>query len=74
MLIPIKYNRRNYLPHIEAKIDEIAGHFDISEKINTDREFSLHTEYSYGKRNFKSKILKSFPTILESNKDGVPQL
>ena len=36
--------------------------------------YSLHTEYSYGKRKFEAPLLTAFPILRGANKDGVPQL
>ena len=73
MLIPVKYHRRNYPPHIKAEIDEIAGHFDVS-RMSAARKFSLHTEYSYGKRKLESDLLEKLPVLKNAQKNGVPQL
>lgn len=73
MLIPIKYHKRTYPPHIRTEIDEIAGHFDIS-SITPKREFCLHTEYSYGKRKFNSSLIHKFPYIINAHKKFVPRL
>jgi len=73
ILIPVKYHTRNYPPHINPKIDEIAAHLDVS-KISVTRNFSLHTEYSYGKRELNSELLKAFPGLKNAHKEGVPQL
>lgn len=73
MLIPVQYHNKRYPTHINPRIDEIAGHFDIS-KIEPQRKFSLHTEYSYGKRKFNSAFSKRFHTIYSANKNSVPML
>lgn len=73
MLIPVSYHKRVYPKHIQPQLYELAGHFDI-EKISSKNRFSLHTEYSYGKRKLSSKLLSIFPVIKEANKKGVPQL
>ena len=73
MLIPVKYHHKNYPDHIKPEIDEIASHFDVS-AISPIRKFSLHTEYSYGKRRFDSEIIARFQTICNANKSGVPML
>lgn len=73
MLIPIQYHKRKYPSHIHPEIDEIAGNFD-TEKINSKRKFSLHTEYAYGKRNFSSKAISRFNELQISHKKGIPQL
>lgn len=48
-LIPVRYRRHKYPHGIEARIREVAGHFDIG-KIAPDGDYSLHTEYSYARR------------------------
>lgn len=73
MLIPVQYHTRKYPAHINPSIDEIAGHFDVHE-VNANREFSLHTEYSYGRRKLNSALLKGFKTLPQSHREGVPQL
>jgi len=73
ILIPIQYHKRKYPAHIRPNIDEIAGHFDV-QAIFPKRDFSLHTEYSYGKRSLNSELINKFATLQNSNKDGVPKL
>lgn len=72
-LIPIKYHNKKYPAHIEPSICEIAGHFDV-ENISPPANYSLHTEYSYGRRNFTSKLLANLQSIKTANRFGVPQL
>ena len=55
--IPIRYNDIDYPSHIKSEINETAGHLD-KDTIEVNGLFSLHTEYSYGKRNFNSGIIK----------------
>ena len=69
----VKYHSQNYPADIPLRIEEIAAHFDI-QKVSGALDWSLHTEYSYGKRKFDSKLISAFPEILSANKDGVPQL
>lgn len=69
----VKYHSQNYPADIPLRIEEIAAHFDI-QKVSGLLDWSLHTEYSYGKRKFDSKLISAFPEILFANKDGVPQL
>ena len=73
MLIPVNYHKRIYPKHIQPEIYELAGHFDV-ERISAKGRFSLHTEYSYGKRKLSSQLLNAFPAIRESAKKGIPQL
>lgn len=72
-LIPIQYRGLRYPGDIQPRIKEVAGHFDIS-SIRPNKEYSLHTEYSFGERNFNSSLIKRFPNIYKSNKNGIPQL
>ncbi len=69
----IKYHNQAYPDDIPLCIEEIAAHFDV-QKINGQLQYSLHTEYCYGKRNFDSSLISAFPEIRASQKDGVPQL
>lgn len=69
----IKYHGQIYPSDIPLRIEEIAAHFDIT-SIYSELEISLHTEYSYGKRNFNSRMLAYFYAILSAQKEGVPQL
>jgi hypothetical protein len=49
----VKYHGQTYPREIPLRVEEVAGHFDI-ERINHSLRYSLHTEYSYGKRKFES--------------------
>ena len=69
----IEYNGIPYPEGYSSKIKEVAGHLD-KEDIENEDCYSLHTEYSYGKRKLNSKILEKHPILKEANKDGVPQL
>ena len=69
----VKYHKQIYPANIPLNVEEIAAHFDIS-KISSTLGYSLHTEYSYGKRKFDSIVISRFPAIIEAQKDGVPQL
>jgi hypothetical protein len=72
-LIPIQYHSRKYPIEIKAGIYETTAHFDIV-KINTNLPCSLHTEYSYGKRNMASSVINKFPTLRTSHRNNIPQL
>lgn len=69
----VKYHNQIYPAGIPLRIEEIAAHFDATQ-INASLGRSLHTEYSYGKRNYNSVLIKDFPVLAAANKDGVPQL
>jgi hypothetical protein len=69
----IEYNGIPYPEGYISKIKEVAGHLD-KEKIENEESYSLHTEYSYGKRKLDSTVLQKYNTLKEANKAGVPQL
>ena len=73
IFIPVDYDGRRYPEDISPKIKEVAGNFDVP-YIRPLKEYSLHTEYSYGKRKFDTNLISSFNTIKESHKDFVPKL
>lgn len=72
-LIPVRYGRRNYPPGIEARIQEVAGHFDIG-KIGPDGPYSLHTEYSYARRKLDGGLLEGLERIKQAQQDHLPKL
>lgn len=69
----VKYHKQEYPSDIPLRTEEVAAHFDIS-KVSGILSYSLHTEYSYGKRKFDSSLISSFPTLIAAQKDCVPQL
>lgn len=69
----IEYNGIPYPEGYVSKIKEVAGHLDKEDTEQVEC-YSLHTEYSYGKRKFDSPILAKYESLREANKGGVPQL
>ena len=69
----VEYNGVPYPDGFDSHIKEVAGHFDKNE-IETAELYSLHTEYSYGKRKLDSETIAEFDILKNSHKDGVPQL
>lgn len=69
----VKYHKQEYPADIPLRIEECTSHFDIT-AVSSDLRLSMHTEYSYGKRNFDSDVIRAFPAIIAAQKDGVPQL
>ena len=69
----VQYNGIPYPDGYAVTIKEVAGHLD-KEDIERADCYSLHTEYSYGKRTLGSHILKKYPALRAAQKDGVPQL
>ncbi len=69
----VKYHTQTYPSDIPLRSEEVAAHFDIT-NIKGVISYSLHTEYSYGKRALNSKFISKFPVLVEAQKDGVPQL
>lgn len=69
----VKYHGREYPPDIPLKTEEIAAHFDVT-VVNGDLKWSLHTEYSYGKRKFNTARIARYSELLAAQKEQVPQL
>lgn len=69
----VEYNNVPYPDGYCSTIKEVAGHLDKG-SISPAGSYSLHTEYSYGKRKFDSPLLAHYPALREAHKDGVPQL
>lgn len=69
----VQYGGNEYPEGIKPMLVEVAGHLD-KESIEDQPNYSLHTEYSYGKRQLSSDFIVQFPELCEANKDGVPQL
>lgn len=69
----VQYHKKKYPEDITPDLVEVAGHFD-KDKIDDVENYSLHTEYSYGKRKFSTKLIKNYPELCESNKKEIPQL
>jgi len=69
----VEYNNIPYPAGFISNIKEVAAHFDKSQ-IEAAGKYSMHTEYSYGKRKLDNALISKFPALKNSNKDGVPQL
>lgn len=71
--ILVEYNNLPYPEGYTAQIQEVAAHFD-KDAIDPQCAYSLHTEYSYGKRKYNTELISKYPALISANKDGVPQL
>lgn len=71
--ILVEYSNLPYPERYSAQIQEVAAHFDKA-VIDPQRAYSLHTEYSYGKRKYNTELISKYPALISANKDGVPQL
>lgn len=69
----VKYHSQEYPTEIPLRLEEIAAHFDAT-SISSSIDRSLHTEYSYGKRALENEFIYEFPSLISSQKYGVPQL
>jgi len=69
----VQYGKRKYPHGVTPNILEIAGHFDALPIVDAI-PYSLHTEYSYGARDFSSPSLGNLETIRASQRKGIPQL
>ena len=70
----VKYHNKEYPINIPLDCEEISSHLDIEEIEVELPNYSLHTEYSYGKRNLTSRLYSSNSQLALAHKDGVPQL
>ncbi|MEM2272063.1 MAG: hypothetical protein QXP56_05275 [Archaeoglobaceae archaeon] len=73
LFIPVQYGKLKYPGGISPKIIEVPCHFDIL-GIATQKNYSLHTEYSYGKRKFRNPSLEKLKEISSANYKGIPLL
>jgi hypothetical protein len=71
--IPVKYRGKAYPAGISCPIKEVAGHLDKT-SIDASGAYSLHTEYSYGRRKLNSSIMHNHLVLKDANKEGIPQL
>ena len=69
----VRYNGVPYPSDYASEICEVSAHFDIIDIEEADR-YSLHTEYSYGKRKFDTQLITSYPVLREAHRNGIPQL
>ncbi len=69
----VQYGKLKYPDGIIPELVEVAGHLD-KEEIEDYPKYSLHTEYSYGKRELSSDLLGKYQELRDTNKEGVPQL
>lgn len=70
----VRYHDKEYPSDVPLEICELAAHFDIDKIATNVGNYSLHTEYSYGKRNFSSTALEGLKEISDANRNGIPQL
>lgn len=72
-LIPVKYHNKNYPDSVVPLLDEVAGNLD-SKQISIYTPYSLHTEYSYMKRDLNSDLVSDLEELTAATKNGIPQL
>lgn len=70
----IKYHSKEYPSSIPLRCEEIAAHLDIEKISPVLPAYSLHTEYSYGKRKFTSTLYDENSLLATSHKKNIPQL
>lgn len=68
-LIPIKYHGIKYPNDFLVNLYEVAAHFDKNKLPDWIKNygFSLHTEYSAGKRKFDNNLLQDLKTLVPDN-------
>lgn len=69
----VKYHSQSYPADIPLVLEETAAHMDVA-SIDRGPNLSLHTEYSYGKRELNSLLIQKYDELMTANKNGVPQL
>jgi len=69
----VEYNNIPYPAGFTSNVKEVAAHFDKSE-IEVAGKYSMHAEYSYGKRKLDNVLISKFPALKNFNKNGIPQL
>ena len=69
----VRYGRLTYPKDIPLHLQEVSGHFDV-QPFAKEQPYSLHTEYSYGAREFRSAAIMEHSSIPEAQKNGIPQL
>lgn len=70
----VKYHGKVYPLDIPINCEEVACNFDTYNLDNSFKSYSLHTEYSYGKRDFKNQVAKNTENLYKAHKDNVPRL
>ncbi len=71
-LITVQYHGKKP-KGMHPKIMEIAGHFDKKE-IKPTKNYSLHTEYAFGKRKLDNPLIDDLDEIKNANRNGIPLL
>lgn len=69
----VKYHSKEYPNDIPLRIEEVAANFDEM-TVDGLLGLSVHTEYSYGKRKLNNIPVIKYGELVDSNKNGVPQL
>lgn len=69
----VQYSKRKYPNNIPLHFEEIACHFDKI-NISVTKNYSLHTEYSYSKRNLDNQLINNYKLIKQFHKNLIPQL
>jgi len=72
-LIPIKFRNWDYGVGIDVTIQEVAGSFDCNE-ISPRIKYSLHTEPSFGARDFDNPIFDKLKSLKRASHNGIPLL
>ena len=72
--IPVQYQNHIYPNGIKPRLYEVAANFDARPFVRPG-PFSLHTEFSYGPRAFKTPAVQGFNELISvTTKEGTPAL
>ncbi|MBM6682334.1 hypothetical protein [Collinsella intestinalis] len=69
----VQYRSARYPEGFAPTLTEVAAHFD-RESIDVPGPYSLHTEYSYGRRRFDTERISHYPELASAHRGGVPRL
>lgn len=69
----VQYRSARYPEGFAPTLTEVAAHFD-RESIDVPGPYSLHTEYSYGRRRFDTERISHYPELASAHRAGVPRL
>lgn len=69
----VQYRSARYPEGFAPTLTEVAAHFDCK-SIDVSGPYSLHTEYSYGRRKFDTARISAYPGLASAHRAGVPRL
>jgi len=71
-LIAVQYGRYDY-GGVQPRLTEVPAHFDIR-SISPSMDYSLHTEYSFGRRRYSNPVFEELGILRTASWNGIPLL